>query len=127
MASMSDRDRKLLIAVVPVVIIVAYWFLLLAPKREEASKASDELSTQQERVDNARAQVQSAKGAKDNFDASYSQLVRLGKAIPSTLDMPSLLVQLDAAAAGTSARRSEIRSLTWRQSTPRKTMDTNVF
>ena len=34
MASMSDRDRKILLAIVPVVVIVAYWFLLLAPKRE---------------------------------------------------------------------------------------------
>jgi hypothetical protein len=32
---------------------------------------------------------------------SYAQVVRLGKALPSSVDMPSLLVQLDAAAAGT--------------------------
>jgi hypothetical protein len=106
--TLTDRDRKIMLALVPVLVLVAYWFLLLAPKREEASKASDELTTQQTRVDNARAQVQSAKGAKDNFDASYSQLVRLGKAIPSTLDMPSLLVQLDAAAAGTGIKFTRI-------------------
>ena len=106
--TLTDRDRKIMLALVPVLVLVAYWFLLLAPKREEASKASDELTTQQTRVDNARAQVQSAQGAKDNFDASYSQLVRLGKAIPSTLDMPSLLVQLDAAAAGTGIKFTRI-------------------
>jgi Pilus assembly protein, PilO len=99
--SLTDRDRKILIAIVPVVVLVAYWFLLLAPKRDEASQAKDDLATQQARVENARLQVQSAQGAKENFDASYAQIVRLGKAIPSTVDMPSLLVQLDAAAAGT--------------------------
>jgi Pilus assembly protein, PilO len=99
--SLTDRDRKILIAVIPIVVLVAYWFLLLAPKRDEASQAKDDLATQQARVENARAQVQSAEGAKENFDASYAQIVRLGKAIPSTVDMPSLLVQLDAAAAGT--------------------------
>ena len=36
MSSMSDRDRKILLGVIPVVLIVAYWFLLLAPKRQEA-------------------------------------------------------------------------------------------
>ena len=106
--TLTDRDRKIMIALVPVVLLVAYWFLLLAPKREEATTASTELTTQQARVDNARAQVQSAQGAKDNFEASYSQLVRLGKAIPSTLDMPSLLVQLDAAAAGTGIKFTTI-------------------
>jgi Tfp pilus assembly protein PilO len=99
--TLTDRDRKIMIAVVPILVLVAYWFLLLAPKRDEASQAKDDLATQQARVENARAQVQSAEGAKENFDASYAQVVRLGKAIPSTVDMPSLLVQLDAAAAGT--------------------------
>jgi type IV pilus assembly protein PilO len=99
--SLTDRDRKIMIALVPVLVLVAYWFLLLAPKREEAKTAKDELATAQTRVDAARQAVQSAQGAKQNFDASYAQIVRLGKAIPSTVDMPSLLVQLDAAAAGT--------------------------
>jgi hypothetical protein len=106
--TLTDRDRKILIALVPVVVLVAYWFLLLAPKRNDASAAKDELATQQARVDNARAKVKSAEGAKQNFDASYAQIVRLGKAIPSTVDMPSLLVQLDAAAAGTGIRFTKI-------------------
>lgn len=106
--TMSDRDRKILIALVPVVVLVAYWFLLLSPKRDEASQAKQELATQQARVETARQQVQSAEGAKDNFEVSYAQIVRLGKAIPSTVDMPSLLVQLDAAAAGTGIKFTKI-------------------
>jgi Type II secretion system (T2SS), protein M len=106
--SMTDRDRKIMIALVPVLILVAYWFLLLAPKRDEASQAKDDVATQQARVDTAREQVQSAEGAKNNFDASYAQVLRLGKAIPSTVDMPSLLVQLDAAAAGTGIKFTKI-------------------
>ena len=43
---MSDRDRKIILAIVPLVLIVAYWFLLLAPKREEASKAQKDLTEQ---------------------------------------------------------------------------------
>jgi Tfp pilus assembly protein PilO len=106
--SLTDRDRKIMIALVPVVLLVAYWFLLLAPKRTEASTASLELTTQQQRLDDARAQLKAAQGAKQTFDASYAQVVRLGKAIPSTVDMPSLLVQLDAAAAGTGIRFTKI-------------------
>jgi Tfp pilus assembly protein PilO len=106
--TLTDRDRKIMIALVPIVVLAAYWFLLLAPKREEASTAADELATQQQRLDDARAQVNAAQGAKKSFDASYAQVVRLGKAIPSTVDMPSLLVQLDAAAAGTGIRFTKI-------------------
>ena len=106
--SISDRDRKILIGIVPIVVIVAYWFLLLAPKREEASTASQELVTQQERLDAAKAAASAAQGAKQDFSADYTQVVRLGKAIPAQVDMPSVLVQLDAAAEGTGIRFTKI-------------------
>jgi len=108
--SITDRDRKIMLALVPILVLVAYWFLLLAPKRNEVSTASTELSTQQQRLDDARAQAKAAQGAKKSFDASYAQVVRLGKAIPSTVDMPSLLVQLDAAAAGTGITFTAIKT-----------------
>jgi Tfp pilus assembly protein PilO len=98
---MSDRDRKILIAIVPLVLIVAYWFLLLAPKREEAATAKKEAGEQQQRLTNAQALATQATGDKTNFAADYGEIVRLGKAIPAKVDMPSLLVQLDRAADGT--------------------------
>jgi type IV pilus assembly protein PilO len=106
--TLTDRDRKIMIALVPILVLVAFWFLLLAPKRNQASTAGTELTTQQQRLDDARAKLKTAQGAKQTFDASYAQIVRLGKAIPSTVDMPSLLVQLDAAAAGTGIRFTKI-------------------
>jgi Tfp pilus assembly protein PilO len=99
--SLSSRDKKILIVLVPVVVLAAYWFLLLSPKSEEASTAATALTEQQERLDAARTASRAADGAQQNFEVSYAQVVRLGKAIPSSVDMPSLLVQLDAAAAGT--------------------------
>jgi hypothetical protein len=39
--------------------------------------------------------------ARQTFAADYAAVVRLGKAIPATVDSPSLLVQLDRAAKGT--------------------------
>jgi hypothetical protein len=106
--TMSDRDKKILIALVPILVIAAYWFLLLSPKREEASTAATALAEQEERLDAAREASRSADGAQQNFEASYASVVRLGKAVPSKLDMPSLLVQLDAAAAGTGIKFTKI-------------------
>jgi Tfp pilus assembly protein PilO len=108
--TLTERDRKLMFALIPIALLVAYWLLVLAPKRSEATAAKAELATQEQRVDTARANLQTAEGAKDNFEASYAQVVKLGKAIPSTVDMPSLLVQLDAAAAGTGIRFTKIKT-----------------
>ena len=60
MSNMTDRDRKILIGVIPIVLLVAYYFLLFSPKREEASKAAKDLSAQQKRVSDAQARVSEA-------------------------------------------------------------------
>src|SRR5918995_5404841 len=106
--SLSDRDRKIALAIVPLLLLAVYWFLLLAPKREAASQASKDLTEQTERRDTAKAQADLARGAETDFAADYTQMVRLGKAIPSGVDMPSLIVQLDSAAAGTGIRFTRI-------------------
>jgi Tfp pilus assembly protein PilO len=106
--NLTDRDRKILLAIVPIVVLVACWFLLLAPKREEAKTAGDELAKQAERLDAAKAAAAASSSAKDSFQADYADVVRLGKAIPAQVDMPSVLVQLDAAAAGTGIHFTKI-------------------
>jgi hypothetical protein len=106
--TLTDRDKKLLLLLVPILVVAAYWFLLLTPKREEAKTAGDELAAQEERLEVARTTAQAAQGAEKDFDVSYARIVRLGKAIPAQVDMPSLLVQLDAAAAGTGIKFTKI-------------------
>lgn len=106
--TLTARDKKIVIALVPIVVLAAFWFLLLAPKREEASTAATALTEQKDRLEAARAASRAAEGAQQNFEVSYARLVRLGKAIPSSVDMPSLLVQLDAAAAGTGIQFTNI-------------------
>ena len=106
--NLTDRDRKIAIAIVPLLVLAAYWFLLLAPKREDAASASKELTKQTERRDKAQSAANAARGAKTDFAADYGEIVRLGKAIPASVDMPSLLVQLDRAAEGTGIRFTRV-------------------
>jgi Tfp pilus assembly protein PilO len=106
--SLNARDKKLLLALVPIVVLVGFWFLLLSPKRDEAAKAEKEAAAQEERRDAAQAQLTQATAAQTNFDADYGEIVRLGKAIPAQVDMPSLLVQLESAAEGTGIRFTKI-------------------
>jgi hypothetical protein len=99
--TLTERDKKILLLLVPVVVIAAYWFLLFAPKREESAAIQEELTQAQTEQQSAESQAASISGAKQNFNADYTTVIKLGKAVPSTVDMPSLLIQLDRAARGT--------------------------
>jgi hypothetical protein len=99
--SLSERDKKILTIIVPVAVVLVYWFMLLAPKREEAASATAALETEQATLVEAEAKANTVNTAKANFARDYAEVVALGKAIPSSVDMPSLLVQLDQAARGT--------------------------
>jgi Tfp pilus assembly protein PilO len=99
--SLTDRDKKIAFLLVPLVIVAAFWFLLLKPKRHEAVKLSDQVSQAQEARDAAVSQANQLQAAKSKYASQYSEMVRLGKALPTKVDMPSLLVQLNAAAHGT--------------------------
>jgi hypothetical protein len=99
--SITDRDRKILLALLPLLFVGAVWFLLLAPQRQEAASLNDKLVTQQQLRDVAVMEAERLATTKADFGREYAELVKLGKAIPSTVDMPSLIVQLDEAAEGT--------------------------
>jgi Tfp pilus assembly protein PilO len=108
--SITDRDRKILIALVPLVAIVGYWFLLLAPKREESSKIREQLSQAEAVRDTAQQKASQLSGAKAKFATDYATVIRLGKSIPASVDMPSLLVQLDRASRGTGIKFMDVKA-----------------
>jgi hypothetical protein len=99
--TISDRDRRILLILLPIVVLLAYWFLLLSPKRQDLTTARDSQDTAEQARDAAVAQAAQLEKARQTFAADYSAVVRLGKAIPETIDSPSLLVQLDRASNGT--------------------------
>jgi Tfp pilus assembly protein PilO len=98
---MSARDRKIVMALVPLLIVVGYWFMILAPKRTESQRVTQELTKAQGARDAAEQQVAQLNAAKASFANDYETVIRLGKAVPTSLDMASLLVQVDRAARGT--------------------------
>jgi Tfp pilus assembly protein PilO len=108
--SITDRDRKILLMLVPIAIAAAYWFLMLAPKREEATKIQNQLTQAQSERDTAEGRASSLAAAKRNFASDYAAVIYLGKSIPSNVDMPSLLVQLDRAARGTGISFTSIQT-----------------
>ncbi|HEY7633224.1 MAG TPA: type 4a pilus biogenesis protein PilO [Thermoleophilaceae bacterium] len=107
--SLTDRDRKIVFAILPLLLLAVYWFLVLSPKRKEAKKLGAQVTQAQQARDAAVSTANSLEQAKANFPVQYAQMVRLGKAIPTQVDMPSLIVQLDAAAHGTGIQVGDIK------------------
>jgi Tfp pilus assembly protein PilO len=99
--SLTARDRRIILILIPIVAIIAYYFMVLSPKREEASKVAHELTQAQSKRDQAEAQLTQLNQAKATFPSDFATVIRLGKAVPTTVDMPSLILQINQAAAGT--------------------------
>ena len=99
--SLTDRDRKIMMLLIPVVVLLGYWFLVLGPQRSEVAKLDSQLTQAEGDARRRRWPTPpSSRTAATNYAKDYSTVVRLGKAIPSTLDMPSLLVQLETRRQG---------------------------
>ena len=106
--NLTARDKKIALFLAPIALVGIYWMFVLSPKRDEAAKLSEELVQAEQARDQVQAQAGSLQGARENYANDYAVVVRLGKAIPTTVDMPSLIVQLDRAAKGTGIRFSKV-------------------
>ncbi len=99
--NLSERDRRIILFLIPLVVLIAYWFLIYSPKRSDLTTARNAQHAAEAARDTAVAQADTLEHARQTFAADYADVVRLGKAIPATIDSPSLLVQLDRASKGT--------------------------
>ena len=105
---MTGRDRIVLMVVLAVAALAGAWMLVIQPRRAQASKLGAQVSSEQSQLDSARAQISQGEAARRGFASNYTQLVRLGEAVPADDNVPSLIYQIQGAA---SAARVDFRSL----------------
>ena len=105
---MTSRDRTLIAAFLAIAAIVAAWFMLIQPKRDEASKLGSAVSSAQNQLNGARAQVAAGEAARSAYAGNYAELTRLGEAVPADDDVPSLIFQVQSAAT---AAKVDFRTL----------------
>ncbi len=98
---MTGRDRTVLIVVVVVAAIAAAWLLVISPKRDQAAKLASQIQSTQSSLNSARSELSQAQAARSTFRGSYTTLVRLGEAVPTDDDVPSLIYQIQSAAQAT--------------------------
>jgi Tfp pilus assembly protein PilO len=106
---MTGRDRIVVVVLAALAVVAAAWLLVLSPEREKASKLGAEVSTAQAQLTSAESQVSAARGAEAGYPAAYTSLVSLGKAVPTSQEVPSLIVQL---AQATNEKQVEFTSIT---------------
>jgi Tfp pilus assembly protein PilO len=107
---MTTRDRLVLMTIVALVALGGVWLLIVAPQREQVSKLDSQVSTAQQSLTAAQAQVSQARGAQAQYVAAYASVVRLGKAVPADEQVPSLVYELDQASNHKHVQFSSITS-----------------
>jgi hypothetical protein len=105
---MTGRDRMVAIAVVILAVLGAGWVLVVSPKRQEASKLSKQVAEAQTQLSAAEGQVANARAAQAKYKDAYTAIVNLGKAVPASQEVPSLIYQLSQA---TNAKKVEFASI----------------
>lgn len=97
MKAQTKKRTNLVVAAMLLVVALAaaFWMLLLGPKREEAQKLSGQIEAAESSLAQHRSEAESAAAAKRSFPRDYSRLVVIGKAVPSSDETSSLLVQLN--------------------------------
>jgi hypothetical protein len=95
----TRRDSYIVTVIAVLGAVAAFWFLALSPKREKLAAVDKDVAEARQVLDQARQEK--VKFARDQiaFPRLYASLGRLGKAVPAEEDVPSLLVQLNHAAA----------------------------
>ncbi len=94
---MTTRDRMVLIAVVVLVLLAGGWVLVVSPERNKAGAEQAQVQSASQQLETAKSQANSARVAEQRYNAAYSSVVSLGKAVPPAEEVPSLIYQLELA------------------------------
>jgi hypothetical protein len=97
----TRRDRIVILVVLVLGAVVGSWLLVIQPKRDQASQLGAQVTAQQSQLSAALAQVAAGETAKRAYAGYYTSLARLGEAVPADDNVPSLIYQLQNAAAST--------------------------
>ncbi len=88
------KEVYIITAVVAVVLIVAWYFLLLSPTRTKLSDLDSQIEAGQVALTTAKEEVARLESYKKTAPQSRAEIVRLGKMLPQSEGIPSLIIEL---------------------------------
>jgi hypothetical protein len=92
---MTGRDRIVLMVIAVIAVAAGGWLLVVSPVRKEAKKYQEQLTTAQSTLSTAQSELASAKSAQTQYASAYASVVRLGKAVPPSQEVASLVYELE--------------------------------
>jgi trimeric autotransporter adhesin len=105
----TTRDRLVLVGVSALAVLAVVWLLLVSPERKQASKLGSEVTAAEAQLASAQSDATSALAARRRYSAAYASVVNLGKAVPASEEVPSLIYQL---AQATDQKHVQFSSIT---------------
>ena len=102
------REVYIITAVVAVVLIVAWYFLLLSPTRTKISDLNGQIEAQQTALTTSQQEVARLETYKKTAPQSRAEIVRLGKMLPQSEGIPSLIIELTRTADASGVALSSI-------------------
>jgi hypothetical protein len=106
---MTGRDRIVVIGIAVLLVLGAAWMLVVSPERKQAATLSAQVSAASAQLASADSQVANARSAQVQYSAAYASIVRLGKAVPPSEEVPALIYQI---AHATNQKHVEFTSIT---------------
>jgi Tfp pilus assembly protein PilO len=106
---MTGRDRMVIIAIGVLLVLGACWMLVVSPERKQAATLDTQVGTANAQLASAEGQVASARTAQAKYAAAYASIVSLGKAVPASPEVPSLIYQI---AQASNQKNVEFSSIT---------------
>jgi Tfp pilus assembly protein PilO len=94
---MSARDRLAVMAIAALAVLGVAWMLAVSPAREQASKLGSEVATARGALAAAQSESSSARNAQQRYRTAYASLASLGKAVPTSAEVPALMYAIDQA------------------------------
>jgi Type II secretion system (T2SS), protein M len=91
---MTGRDRMVAIGIAVVVIVAAGWMLVVSPERKKANELQTQVEKAQTTLSTAQTELSHAQASESQYASAYSSVVSLGKAVPASQEVPSLIYQL---------------------------------
>ena len=91
---MTTRDRIVVLVVITLAVLAGGWLFVVSPKRDKAAKLDSQVSAAETQLTSAESQLNAASAAQAKYQQAYASLVRLGKAVPASQEVPSLIYQL---------------------------------
>ncbi len=107
---MTTRDRIVLMVIAVVGVLAAGWLLVVSPEQKQANEAQTQVQSARQELESAQSQAASGRAAQRSYAAAYTSVVSLGKAVPPSEEVPSLIYQLELASDLRSVDFSSITS-----------------